>query len=247
MFQLIRCDASSYHVVLDGENIGSICVSENPFHRENRYVQLQLETLDEGLSMVLFDALQEQVDRKLQVMCASTDIALIRFLEKGGFRCRRKCYERTFSREQLKERTDAFFSMEEFAYPDTDYMEACRILYGQYQEKHREINPLTAELDAFIKLLPASVWAEKREQKITNFAFVEENEIAYVGSNQRDAYPDFIRSVVNRLFREYETICFECDDTDWEATQLALLFQDENDASYDTYIREERLEEEKNM
>lgn len=67
-------------------------------------------------------------------------------------------------------------------------------------------------------------------------AFVEEEEIAYVWGAEPAALREFLQRLVCRLFRQYDALCFECDDCDWAAICLKSLFRDRNASCVDTCV-----------
>lgn len=233
---------ASYEMFQAGNSIGFIRWSKNHFHSLNLYLEMQLTSYDKGISRDLFALLQQERKETFQIMCDSTEKNLIDFIETAGFACKRKCYECEVCQEDLKVELASEISLVLVKYPENEYLEVSKILYQQYDEKHAAVNPVTVSFEEFLEILPQEVYVELQKEKIINFAFVEENEIAYVGSVNQETYHDFIVKVVELLFGEYETICFECDDIDWEAMQLRELFLIEDDNSYNTYIKE-RTEE----
>ena len=231
-------NSESYEVFYNGSSIGFIQTSRNRFHVENLYLQLQLISYDKELGKELFTLLQQEHNEPFQIMCDSTEKELIEFVEAAGFICKRKCYECEVAKEDLKAELQSEASMLLAKCPEKEYLEASKILYAQYIEKHAAVNPMTAAFEEFLEILPKEVYVELQEGKVINYAFIEENEIAYVGSINRNTYMNFIAKMVAMLFDEYETICFECDDTDWEAMRLKELFTIEDKESYNTYILE---------
>ena len=89
--------------------------------------------------------------------------------------------------------------------------------------------------------MPEEAYYDYREGEICHIAFVEENEIAYVGTREQSSFKGFITGVVLAIFEKYEELFFECDDCDKAAMMLKELFEIEVEESYDTYVREERL------
>ena len=236
--ELKRQNTELYEVFQNRISQGFIKLSRNRCHAGNLYLQLQLTSYDKEFSKELFILLQQEHNAPLQIMCDSTEKELIAFVEAAGFVCKRKCYECEVAKVDLKAELQSEASMLLAKYPVKEYLEASKILYAQYIEKHAAVNPMTAAFEEFLEILPKKVYVELQEGKVINFVFIEENEIAYVGSINRNTYVNFMEKVVAQLFAEYETICFECDDTDWEAMQLKELFTTEDNESYNTYILE---------
>lgn len=85
---------------------------------------------------------------------------------------------------------------------------------------HQAINPLTASFEEFVEILPNEVYFVDEK----NFAFVEDNEIAYVLCEETSAGDDFLLVLCHALFCKYETIVFEADDVDPIAMRLKNKF-----------------------
>ena len=218
-------NSESYEVFYNGSSIGFIQTSRNRFHVGNLYLQLQLTSYDKEFSKELFNLLQQEHNEPFQIMCDSMEKELIAFVEAAGFICKRKCYECEVAKEDLKAELQSEASMLLAKYPEKEYLDASKILYAQYIEKHAAVNPMTAAFEEFLEILPKEVYVELQEGKVINFAFIEENEIAYVGSCEKETYRGFLMSLLQTIFAKHETICFECDDTDWEALPFFLPFQ----------------------
>ncbi len=72
--------------------------------------------------------------------------------------------------------------------------------------------------------------------QIAHWALTEENEIAYIGTNAPEEFPQFAGTLLARMLAEHGNNFFECDDCDPAAMALPSLF-DLPDAPYcDTYI-----------
>ncbi len=228
-------DQNRVRVYEDSTVIGSIELYDNLYHMQNQYLKLDDFTYDTRISEELFRKLHDRIGRPLQIMTASEDEPLIEFIVSGGFVCKRKCYEVEAAREDyIGEAVTGSISRAEKG--EKEYGHCCRLLYDRYAETHSAINPLTAELPVFASDLPDCVCYQMREGRIIGFAFVAENEIAYVyGEDGRDFVP-FAEALACSLFAQYQTVCFEADDCDRTAMQLKNLFTCRNDVSFDTYI-----------
>ena len=79
---------------------------------------------------------------------------------------------------------------------------------------------MTASFEEFVEILPNEVYFVDEK----NFAFVEDNEIAYVLCEENCAGDDFLLALCNTLFCKYETIVFEADDVDPIAMRLKNKF-----------------------
>ena len=238
--ELRKLQNHQYEVVSKGRFIGTIILSRNSFHAGNLYLQLEFSAYNIDLGTELFYELwkAQKEEKRFQIMCDSSEAELIRFIEAAGFACKRKCYELEVAESAWKKEQKFLAEIQQYKAGAAEYETACELLYYQYAIKHEAINPLTASYTDFLQALPKQIYAETSDNQIQNFAFVEENEIAYVGSVNTDTYPLFLASLVKQLFSEYDTICFEADDTDRDTMQLKDMFETEEEESFNTYIME---------
>lgn len=216
--------------------IGTIHLSENPYHKQNCYVELKLECYDCSISAKLFENLSQKIQRSLQAMVSSDNTQIISFLTSGGFVCKRKCYEVEATKEDWVG-TGVPVPLCTAHKGDVAYDRCCKLMYERYKDTHNDINPWTAELSGFVKKLPAEVFYETDRDAVVNLAFTERNEIAYVYSTDPARFSGFAAALVDNLFTEHETVFFECDDCDWVAMKLKEMFVNQEETSFDTYIR----------
>ncbi|MCW6661930.1 hypothetical protein NHG28_06775 [Aerococcaceae bacterium NML201209] len=215
--------------------IGTIKLYRNEWHIHHQYLQIQLNNLHTEWSRVIFEEIYRLVQRPLQVMLDSNEVDCIDFLIKGGFLCRRKCYERDVTWKDYVG-NQVVESVNRVEQNEADYLECCRVLFKHYVKTHLAINPLTADFGAFVGALPKSVLCEKEENSIVHVAFIEGNEIAYVASEMPDCFVAFAERIICQLFRGNSSIYFEADDCDEVAMQLVKLFSVNDEVSYDTYV-----------
>lgn len=206
----------------------------NPFHSGNCYVRLQLLGVDFP-PRELFALLRKEAGSPLQVMVPPEDCA-VPVLLAGGFQRRRRCYEMTVTAAQLLEPAADSPPPASSRRGAARYDACCRALYAYYSETHRAVSPLTASESAFSARLPEEALYQERNGEILHFAFVEENETAYVGTRDLAAFPSFARGLVASRFRQFETLYFECDSCDPAAMALKALFAAEPSDILDTYI-----------
>lgn len=226
----------TWNLLEDGIQIGVIRLQENPFHNQHRLLHLDLEDYTEALAPKLLALLRQFDSRPLKCMVASTDTQRIRFLRAAGFRLARRCYERCFPRDWCKSPPRQRLSLRTAERDEPEWVRCAELLYEQYAEKHRSISPLTADFADFREVLPKDVCFVSSEEQIQHFAFLEENEIAYLGSTQPDAFPDFLETLLARLFADYETVEFEADEHDREAMMLKRMFRNSGNHSWNTYL-----------
>ena len=111
------------------------------------------------------------------------------------------------------------------------------MLFKYHKDTHETINPLTSTLDAFIKDLPNEVFYAGVNGGIQHAAFVKDNEIAYVSSNDKSTFNSFALTVANQIFATSKLIFFEADNVDWAAMAVKnLLIQTQLKALIPGYI-----------
>lgn len=224
-----------YTVLHKGVNIGTVVLSRNPYHKTNCYVKLDLNYFDSQMSKELFSKLKEIVHCPLQVMAESDDIPLTVFLTAGGCICKRKCYE-------VEAGLSDYIGSIKNTPPcrtiagESEYEQACRQMFEHYVATHETINPWTSDYETFRKELPDTVLYAERSSEITACAFVEDNEVAYIGGKDNGHFKEFAQRLVTFILSQYETVCFESDDCDWAAMLLRSLFKNLSESSYDTYV-----------
>lgn len=228
----------SFEVWSDNKLMGEIEIYRNPFHTQNSYLKLYLMDYPASIAASLFERISIETSCPLQVMLESTEKQLVGFLRAGGFKFARRCYEMEVTKDELKGDTSVDFPVRYSSKGSAEYSLCCQLLYKRYADSHKAVNPLTASLEHFCEALPELVAYQMRNGSIVHFAFIEDNEIAYVGSIELDSFTSFAVSVLEKLFLEYKTIFFECDDCDEVAMMLRGLFAVNNNAekSFDTYI-----------
>ncbi|MGN0629085.1 MAG: hypothetical protein ACI4IW_05610 [Oscillospiraceae bacterium] len=227
---------NEYRVFSSEILLGKIEVYTSPFYAGNCYLRLSLAQYDPSLSTELFSVLKRLTGHPLQVMTESENAVLTDFLKAGGFELKRRCFESEVSAADFIGGAAPGGGLFEAAAGSAEYLSCCELLYDYHKATHRKINPLTSSLGEFQKMLPKTVVFDAVEGKILNFAFVEENEIAYLGSADIGSFRDFAFKLVGALFEKYETLVFESDDCDPLAMGLRSLFKNQDDSSFDTYV-----------
>ena len=231
---------NSFVVYRDQCSIGTVALHDNPYHMRNCYLKLDLSSYPEVISRELFWQIAQEVNRPLQVMISSEELEQITFLNAGGFSCRRKCYgmEATLSDLATGFPGGSSCLLLSCMRGSVEYTMCCKLMYDTYIQNHALINPWTAGFDIFCEKLPDHVLYTEQNGEISELAFVEGNEIAYVYGNRSDRFHSFTTSLVFQLFEQYETICFESDNCDWASMALRALFANQSEESYDTYVLE---------
>ena len=168
-------------------------------------------------------------------MLDSDEFELISFLVAAGFVCRRKCYEIEAGSDMYlggAGNTELHTSFR----GDPDYEICARIMYVHYFKIHCNVNPWTADYDAFYWRLPDCVIYSNVNGEIISVAFVEANEIAYVCSSDLAEFDSFAQSLVTEMLTKFQVLSFECDDCDCVAMNLRSFFSNSDDHSFDTYV-----------
>ncbi|HEM4066998.1 TPA: GNAT family acetyltransferase [Streptococcus suis] len=205
----ISYQANTFHISHHGRPIGNIHTYSNPYHQVNTYLRLDLADYDWTIAEQLFQSLQTSLGGKpLQVMLSSAEQERIHFLTAAGFVCKRKCYEFEVTKQDYLSQTGTS-NLSTVRKGTAPYQIACQQLFDHYQAVHQDINPWTASQEDFEKDLPDLVYTDSK-----NWAFIENNEIAYVCGKDEQSFDSFIQAVICQLFEQYEQISFEADD--WE-------------------------------
>ena len=212
--------------------IGKISISENSFHSRNIYLDLDFDFLlsDEKDCSELFTKLFSILKRPMQVMIYSDREDVCNMLINGGFEVKRRCFEAEVKSEDY---IGKFIEsdLSDAKNGEEIYLNFANKYYEHYLKLHQPINPFSAGYVSFCSKLPEMIYYDDSG----NFAFVEENEIAYVYGENVTFIP-FAEKLISKLFRKYKTISFESDDNDNAAMLLKSLFKEQKNPSYDTYV-----------
>lgn len=227
-----------YKIYLGEELAGTVETYKNYFHSKNLYIKFDLQSYDESTAKELFEKLREKAQNPLQAMVSSKETGIVKFILAGGFCRRRRCYETEVSKADMISKSISACKLQKCQKGTPEYEKCRRLLYAQYAKKHERISPITAEFEEFCKDLPAETIYSAAGGEIRHFAFVEENEIAYVGTTDKADFFSFAAALAELMFESFETIFFESDDCDGETMALRSLFRNKSDESYDTYILE---------
>ncbi len=236
--------------IFTNKSIGTIKTYTNKFHKKHSYLKIDLKEFDTQIAKELFDNLNKLIKKPLQVMTSSDNKNLIKFLLAGNFQLKRKSYELEVSKKDLlkinkeklqKDKNNSINNNIRICKKgDKNYQLCCDLLYSYYKSTHKAISPLTASSKEFVKELPKTVYYQIQNNKIENSAFIENNEIAYLSSNNSESFNSFLLLLVNSLFQKHKIICFEADDCDYLAMDLVKLFKTDEEInhleSYNTYL-----------
>ena len=236
MISIVHQGNNHYNIYRDGKCIGLIGIRENEYHNRHAYLDMGLTEYDPRDAQELFSQLHAQVGKPLQVMTASGNSELVRFLTAGGFLRKRRCFEVEAGAQDLVHSVSPMVPLALIKAGKLRYEECCRILFAYYASTHAAVSPLTADFATFCRILPGQVLCQEEGQAISHLAFVEEGEIAYAASRDVQSAGPFLQSLVARMLAEWGSVSFECDDCDPLAMKLRELFQNQEEESYDTYI-----------
>ena len=222
-------------VLVSGNKVGTISFKANPLHNKHCYLDLQFESIEGIDAITVFEKLKTKVDKPLQVMISSEERKTVSFFEEAGFVCKRKCYEIEAQKKDYigGEKDDNLFVAQK---GESIYEKCCDMMLDRYILTHNAISPWTGTEKDFYSNLPDMVICDLQDGGVDDFAFVEENEIAYVCGNDVKNFHIFAETLLTKMFRKYETITFEADDCDEYAMVLKSLFINQPDESFDTYI-----------
>ena len=211
-------------------------IYNNKFHDGHTYLDIEDYEVDEIQSSD-FEKIINEYHKPLQVMVSSSDRRLGCLLTQSGFQLMRRSFKVKFSASDMIVALSAKHQiLTESVKGEKDYFECAEIMYCFYRKTHYDVNPLTASLEEFMDVLPATV-LYSREGCIEAAAFVENNEIAYMCANNLEAFGNFAPSLLDYMFGINKNIIFEADDTDWVATKLREMFVHKNEESCDTYVK----------
>lgn len=217
-------------------NVQVIRRYRNKFHSSNCYIDFNIKDIKEYNLKNIFQTIANEENANLQVMVSSEEVDKIKILQENGFKKVRSCYEVEVKRADLLVDTSKNYEVIETELGTEEYKRCTELLFKNYKETHKNINPFTSTFKEFIVYLPERVFFREENGQIIHCAFVEENEIAYVSSINKETYNNFITSVVKVMFEEQETVSFKVDNVDWVAMELKNLFVIDDSETYDTWI-----------
>lgn len=235
MIELARAH-DCFSVKRDGACVGSVRVFENNFHHKHAHISLDLNEYNAQIGLELFPKLRNELKASLQTLIHSSECRVADFLLASGFARKRRCYEIEATRQAyLGPWSDRELPI---AYRgEAEYDACCKMLYGYYQRTHAAINPLTATLEQFCRILPDRAYYQGNEGQLKHLAFIDENEIAYIATTENASFGEFAAAIVCRILSAYHSVNVESDDCDDAAMTLRSLFL-HDDLSNDTYIYE---------
>lgn len=210
-----------------------IKTKKNPFHNQNLYIDFDLEDI-KNINIDTFRKISEENHAPLQMMIDGDDTKKKDFIEENGFKRVRTCYSMSVRRDDLLRKETAKINLLLAKEGETIYDELAKIYFDYYKKTHKSINPLSVDFEEFKEILTKYVYYNIESG--ISFAFVEDNEVAYVYTSDLDKADDFFKSLCEKLFNDYEEIFFEADDVDASAMHLKNIFSGGVDEITETWI-----------
>lgn len=220
------------------EKAGTIHWSINPYHNRNYYLDMDFVLSDVAEAGDMFKNIALKLKKPLQVMISSEEKEKVAFLEFAGFVCKRKCYETEAEKQDYIGQNCGNEIRYSFSGQDI-YKQCCELMLERYCLLHKDINPWTGSREAFFEELTDCVAYTCTGGKVSCFAFIENEEIAYVYGTDIREFRLFAQGLVTTLFKKQEVITFESDNCDEMAMELKRFFTNQPEESYNTYIFEE--------
>lgn len=225
-------------VIVGNRSAGKVAFQENSCHNMHCYLKLELDfEMFEGMDAnTVFEELKSEIKRPLQVMISSDEKDAIYFWGKAGFVRKRRCYEVEAQKEDCIGKDVEVFELCVAREGERIYETCCNRMLERYILTHRAISPWTGTAEEFYANLPDEVIYNVTDGEVVNFAFVEDNEIAYVCGNDVKVFRIFAEALLTKMFNAYEIVTFEADDCDEYAMELKFLFINQPTDSYDTFV-----------
>ena len=235
-YSVKKSDSKTYEILHDQEQLGTILTYQNDFHNTCVYLKIKLNSYPDFSP---FERIKEIEGKPLQVMIESSETELIKYLTSNGFECKRHCFCPKFTKTGLKDKLQSDYPIHSFSSEDPIYQKCCQLLYKHYVKISAPVSPYTADYEIFIENVPtdSGFYSLDKNDQVNNVIFTENNEIAYVVSNDKETCSAFCQSVLKRIFSKYDQTFFEADEeTDWCAMTLLHLFNYDYQESFNTYI-----------
>ena len=205
----------------------------NCFHKNHTYIKI-----NDIEKVKLIDLENLAKERPIQIGVYYNQNDLIDFLKKAGFILKRKCYEVEVTREDLKSPLDSPRLETKLSIRgEMAFEKASDLLFKYYKRTHKDVSPLTVGFEEFKDILPEKTFYYEKEGQVLMVAFIENEEIAYIAGFEEKLADEFINDLLIYLFKYYEEIFFEADNTDPLATKLKNKFKSKIDLTFDTYIK----------
>lgn len=214
-----------------------IKVKINPLHNANYYLDVNFEGINVENAKEVFEEFSKDLDKPLQILLSSKETEKIAILNAAGFTCKRKCYEVEAKLHDYNG-GNGEGEVQWSRVGEVVYEQCCERMLERYISTHKAINPWSGSKEDFCAELPECVAYFHMDEKPTSFVFVEEEEIAYVCGENAQEFSAFAKVMIAEMFDKYESIIFEADDCDEFAMELKSMFANQDEESFDTYIRQ---------
>lgn len=198
-----------------------ISTKKNPFHKQNIYINFDLEDI-KNINTDTFKDISKENHAPLQMMIDGSETEKRNFIQEHGFKRARLCYGMRVTKNDLLNKDKAILDLLHTKKGDAKYIELAKIYFAYYKETHEKINPLTVDFEEFKEILTKDIYYN--EESGLSLAFVEDNEIAYVYTSSFAKADVFFKRLCEKLFNDYEEIFFEADDVDESAMRLKNIF-----------------------
>lgn len=206
---------------------------KNAFHNRNIYIDFEYEDL-KGEKTDPFHEIYNAHGVPLQFMVDSSETFKRVVAKTWGFKKMRSCYSLEVTKDDLISHENRTIKICEANLEDEIYENFSKIYFDYYRNSHEAINPVSASFNEFKEILPDKIYFN--QDGGMSFAFIENNEIAYVYSDNLELAEDFFYTVVEKMFCEYDTIFFEADDVDECAMRLKNIFSSGVKDVFETWI-----------
>lgn len=227
---------NSYRIYHNKFYIGKVLLYKNKYHLTNIYIKLKLKFYDCNVSKAIFSELENKIVNPMQIIISKEDEKLTEFVQTGGFVCKRKCCIVQASIDNFLASKNKNVSLLFCRKGDLLYKKLAKKMFEYYCKTHSEINPWTSNFSKFYKLLPKTIAYWNDSGQVQNFAFIENNEIAYIYGIDKCQFSMFAENLIAYFFDKYDKVEFESDDCDCCSQWLKDLFYGAKQFEYDTYI-----------
>ena len=206
---------------------------KNAFHNRNVYIDFEYEDL-KGEKTDPFLEIYNSRGASLQFMVDSSETFKRDIAKKWGFKKMRSCYSLEVTKDDLISHENRTIKICEANLEDEIYESLSKIYFDYYRSSHEAINSVSASFNEFKDILPDKIYFNQDDGM--SFAFIDNNEIAYVYSDNLEIAGDFFCTVAEKMFCDYDTIFFEADDVDECAMRLKNIFSGGLKDVFETWI-----------
>lgn len=229
----IKFENNILKIFNESSEIISINCYKNKFHYRNVYFDFNINNYDREAIKQGFKFLRSKYEVPLQIILDSKDLDKIKALEIAGFNLARTTYELNIGKKEVQNQLSISRSSEDLVMSKANE-KFINLLYEDYSAKHESVNPLTASIEEFGDSIPEDIVYSKSAPN--NFAFVEDNEIAYIHIEDGDRGLKFFNDLLVKMLGDFDNVIMEVDDTDKDAMRCKNLINIEAGEVYLTYL-----------